>query len=385
MPKQPPLWFGRTEGDADHRWLESDQIVPPRVDPPAAAFAPPPRQGVRRRWFVAMAACLLVGGAGAGLLIAEDNQATSTIQALPIAAAGGVGSSQVNAIYSAVSSGVVQVRTDVGSGTGFVVDADGTIVTNAHVVGDATNVKVQFDDSNSTVDAKVVGRDLSSDLAVLHVDPARSPALKPLGLADSDKVKVGDLAVAIGYPLGLARTATSGIVSGIGRHIQAPNGFSIDKVIQTDAPINSGNSGGPLFDARGRVIGVNSQIATAGSQGNLGIGFAIPANTVRSIVPLLKDGQKIDRAFLGASSSPSPSGPGALIQTVTADGPAARAGLRSQDVIVAIDGRQIGDPDALIAIISTAKPGDRVELEIVRDGQRKSLSVELGTRPQGTP
>ena len=177
------------------------------------------------------------------------------------------------------------------SGTGFVFDSDGTIVTNAHVVGDAQEAQVRFDD-DAPVQAQVVGTDPSSDLAVLHVDPAQAGTLQPLTLGESDDVRVGDTAIAVGYPFGLDRTATAGIVSGLGRRIQAPNGVSIDEVIQTDAPINPGNSGGPLLDASGRVIGVNSQIATAsGGGGNVGVGFAIPSDTVREVVPRLKAGQ----------------------------------------------------------------------------------------------
>ena len=397
MPKPPPLWFGRAEDGADHPWLEPDPVALPQVESPErTGDKAPRRRQVRRRWFAllgVLGAFLLVGGLGAGLLLGDGTPASSAPQALPAVAGGGVGASRVNAIYSAVSAGVVQVRTDSGSGTGFVVGSDGTIVTNAHVVGSANKVTVQFDDSNSTVDATVAGRDPSSDLAVLHVDPADSPPLKPLGLADSDSVKVGDLAVAIGYPLGLARTATSGIVSGVGRQIQAPNGFSIDKVIQTDAPINPGNSGGPLLDARGRVIGINSQIATAGSQGNVGIGFAVPSNSVRELVPRLKGGQTIERAYLGASSSEAPNGSGALVQTVVSGAPADRAGLRANDsaggsggdVIIAIDGQKIAGPEDVIRAISAARPGDRIKLEILRGGRRETVTVELGTRPQGGP
>jgi putative serine protease PepD len=203
--------------------------------------------------------------------------------------------SQISAIYARASSGVVSVHmssgTGTASGTGFVVDSDGTIVTNAHVVGDAQEAQVRFDD-DAPVRAEVVGTDPSSDLAVLRVDPAQAGTLHPLTLAESDDVRVGDSAIAVGYPFGLDRTATAGIVSGLGRRIQAPNGVGIDEVIQTDAPINPGNSGGPLLDASGRVIGVNSQIATASAGGgNVGVGFAIPSDTVREVVPRLKAGQ----------------------------------------------------------------------------------------------
>jgi putative serine protease PepD len=175
------------------------------------------------------------------------------------------------------------VRTPTGSGTGFLVNSSGTIVTNAHVVGDNKQVQVRFNDKGALHDAQVLSVDASTDLAAVKVDAGAAQGVRPLQLADSDKVQVGDSAIAIGYPLGLDRTATAGIISGLERQIQAPNGFSIDKVIQTDAPINPGNSGGPLLNARGEVIGINSQIATAGSRGSVGIGFAVPINTAKRV------------------------------------------------------------------------------------------------------
>ena len=162
--------------------------------------------------------------------------------------------------------------------------------------GRSRQVAVRFGPNGRSIDASVLGTDPSSDLAVLKIAVSDTPNVDPLALADSSRVKVGDTAVAIGNPFGLDRTATAGIVSGLGRHIRAPNGVEIDQVIQTDAPINPGNSGGPLLDTRARVIGVNSQIATAGQtgNGNVGIGFAVPSNTVRQVVPRLKQGQTIE-------------------------------------------------------------------------------------------
>ena len=188
------------------------------------------------------------------------------------------------------------------------------------------------------------GSDPSVDIAVLHVDPAGAGKLYPLALADSDQVKVGDTAIAIGNPLGLDRTATSGIVSGLGREIRAPNGFQIDKVIQTDAPINPGNSGGPLLDSRGRVIGVNSQIATSGAgSGNIGIGFAVPSNTVRNVVPQLKTGQGVQHAYLGVSTAPRSVG-GAEVGNVN---PARRRSAPASemgDIVTEVDGQEVGKP-----------------------------------------
>ena len=182
-------------------------------------------------------------------------------------------------------------------------DRSGTIATNAHVVGSADDATVRFGENGERIPARVLGRDPSSDLAVLRIDPDRAGNPAPLALADSDSVRVGDSVVAVGNPFGLDRTATAGIVSALGREIQAPNGFQIDDVIQTDAAINPGNSGGPLVDARGRVIGVNSQIASSGGGGNVGVGFAVPSNEVRDVIPRLARGQSIERAWIGVSTA----------------------------------------------------------------------------------
>jgi S1-C subfamily serine protease len=268
----PLLWL---DGDpTDGRTATID-------DEPAAAPAPPdhapaPRRGGRigAAFAGGLVAAALVGG---GALVLSPGSS-------PVAAISGSQHGNVEAIYAAASASVVTVKTEEGSGTGFVVNANGTLVTNAHVVGQSQTVQVQFSDE-STATAQVSGVDASKDLAVLKVDTSKH--LKALKLADSTAVRTGELAVAIGSPLGLEQTATAGIVSGTGRHVQAPNGVAIDRVIQTDAPINPGNSGGPLLNANGEVIGVNSQIATAGSNGNIGIGFAIPSNTVRDAIPQL--------------------------------------------------------------------------------------------------
>jgi S1-C subfamily serine protease len=298
------------------------------------------------------------------------------------------GQTRAGAIYAVASPAVVSVRTGTGSGTGFLIDKGGRIVTNSHVVGGNSHVLVRFGNDQTSLDARVVGSDPSSDLAVVDIGSKSVPkGVKPLQFADSRAVQVGDAAIAIGNPFGLDRTATEGIVSGLGRHIDAPNGFQIDAVIQTDAPINPGNSGGPLLDATGRVIGVNSQIATAGSSGgNVGIGFAVPSNTVRQVVPQLEAGRAVKRSYLGVSTSPDPTRPtGALVQSVVPGGPADKAGITVGDLIKTIDGKAIKEPNDLSAAISPKKPGDKVTIEVERGGLTQSLDATLGTRPQKTP
>ena len=393
MAKPTPLWSDRP-GDDEHPWLAPEATpLRPATEP---SHTEPPRRGWRdrlpgRRALAVLGAVLALLGAGAiGATLADRGDGEKVVTAtLPAVSGAAAPTTDVGKIYAAASSGVVSVQvvtaTGGGSGTGFVIDTDGTVVTNAHVVENATAVRVRFDDKGQGVSARVLGSDASSDLAVLKVDPA-GLTLKPLALADSDGVKVGDLAIAIGYPLGLDRTATAGIVSGIGRKIEAPNGFSIDEVIQTDAPINPGNSGGPLLDARGRVIGVNSQIATAGgSNGSVGIGFAVPSNSVREVVPVLERGQSIHRAYLGVSTGPAPTGTGALIAEVTTGGPAQQAGLASGDVIVRVDDKPVDEADDVGAAIKDRKPGDRITLEVRRNGNRDSVQVTLGERPGSVP
>jgi putative serine protease PepD len=249
-------------------------------------------------------------------------------------------------------------------------------------------VLVRFGQDQTSLDGKVVGSDPSSDIAVVDIGPGSIPkGVKPLSFADSRAVQVGDTAIAIGNPFGLDRTATEGIVSGLGREIKAPNGFQIDSVIQTDAPINPGNSGGPLLDDGGHVIGVNSQIATAGAGGgNLGIGFAVPSNTARQVVPQLERGQAVKRAYLGVESSADPTSPnGAEIQSVVPSGPADKAGLAKGDLIKSIDGAAVKDPSDVSSAIATKKPGDKITVQIERSGLTQEIDVTLGTRPRQTP
>jgi S1-C subfamily serine protease len=294
-------------------------------------------------------------------------------------------------------------------GSGFVIDKAGHIVTNYHVIEGAGQIEVSFSNQD-TLRATLVGSDPSTDIAVLRVD-ASSGGLTPLELGDSSGVRVGDPVVAIGNPFGLARTATAGIVSAVQeRTITAPNGYPIDHVIQTDAPINSGNSGGPLLNAQAQVIGVNSQIAPAsGFSGNVGIGFAVPSNTVKEVVAQLVATGKVDRAYLGISGSTVteqlarvlklPVDAGVLVERVGDGTAAARAGLEGGtssvvvagesympggDVIVAVAGRRVSSLEELREALGDHKPGDKVKLVIYRGNERRTLDVTLGRQPVST-
>ena len=288
------------------------------------------------------------------------------------------------------------------TGSGFVLDKDGFILTNAHVVEGARDASVRFEEGGDLVDAKVVGRDLSTDIAVLKINPDDAK-LEPLPLGNSNRVRVGDPAIAIGNPFGYDRTVTTGIISALQRQITAPNGFTIGHVIQTDAPINPGNSGGPLLNADGQVIGINSQIATAGSRGSVGIGFAVPINTAKKVVPQLEQHGQIVHAYLGVTTFPLNKDlsnainldidRGALVQEVTPGGPASRAGLHAGkihtdegiilggDIIVEVDGERIAKPDDVAAAISDNKPGESVEVKYYRDNKLQTKRIKLGTRP----
>jgi S1-C subfamily serine protease len=291
-------------------------------------------------------------------------------------------------------------------GSGFVIDKAGHIVTNYHVIEGAEQIEVSFSNQD-TLRATLVGSDPSTDIAVLRVE-ASSRGLTPLELGDSGSVRVGDPVVAIGNPFGLARTATAGIVSAVQeRTITAPNGYPIDHVIQTDAPINSGNSGGPLLNAHAQVIGVNSQIApAAGSSGNVGIGFAVPANTVKQVVAQLVATGKVDRAYLGIAGSTVneelarvlklPVDAGVLVERVGDGTAASRAGLHGGtsstvvagesympggDLIVAIAGRRVSSLEELRDALADHKPAEKVALEIYRGNERRTLQVTLGRQP----
>jgi putative serine protease PepD len=391
VSRPPSLWVDRDHGRhvdkgpfSSARWRRQAQAaeerkdVGPEPDPPGDPE--PPRRSRLLPAAALAAAVIAVALAVTALVSGGDDE-----EAALLSPGGGrpLPATAVGRVYEAAGPGVVSVQAGPASGTGFVVRRDGMIVTNAHVVSGAETAQVRFNDTGHLVEADVLGTDPSSDLAVLRVDPGSVGSLRPLRLADSDKVRVGDAVIAIGHPFGLDRTATAGIVSGVGREIRAPDGFQIEEAIQTDAPINPGNSGGPLLDIRGRVVGVNAQIATAGNRGNVGIGFAVPANTVRDVVPRLSRGEPIVRPYLGVTTAPAPQG--AAIQALLPGGPAQREGLLAGDIIVGIDGRPVDEPEDVSDAVSAHRPGDEIEVEVIRDGDRRTITIELDKRPQRTP
>jgi len=378
------------------------------------------------RGYVALVAAAALGGAVAvgavALLGGLDASSTTTVvtesaREPSTLAAPSADAMSVNEIYERAAPGVVQIAstsrasdafsggTPSALGSGFVVDKAGHIVTNFHVVEDADEIRVSFS-NRDTVGAELVGTDPSTDLAVLQVD-ADASALTPLPLGDSDDVRVGDPVVAIGNPFGLDRTATAGIVSALQRLITAPNDFAIDHVIQTDAPINRGNSGGPLLNAHGEVIGVNTQIQTGGvSTGNVGIGFAVPSNTVEDVVAQILQTGYVEHAYLGIAGHPVtedfadtynlPVKAGVLVAEVRPGTGAAKAGLVAGDtevvvagqtytlggdIIVAVDGKAISTTGELRDAIAAHKPGDKIKLRIYRDAKARTMTVTLGKQP----
>ena len=327
----------------------------------------------------------------------------------------------VNEIYDRASNGVAFIRSQMtqttqspldlfpqkqqatATGSGFLIDDDGHVLTNSHVVQGAQRVDVQFSEDGESQQAEVVGADPSSDLALLHVDDTQGAT--PLPLGDSSKVEVGDPVVAIGNPFGLDRTVTSGIVSALQRQIQAPNGFSISDVIQTDAAINPGNSGGPLLDSSGGVIGINSQIASQ-SGGNDGVGFAVPIATASDVVSQILENGSVERAYLGITGgdiSPEiaraldlPVEQGVLVERVFPGGPADSAGIKGAtgqatvagesfpvggDIITKLDGEDVTGMDEVISAVNDHDPGDELTLTVLSDGNERDVTVKLGDRP----
>jgi S1-C subfamily serine protease len=328
----------------------------------------------------------------------------------------------IGEIYKRTSSGIAHIEVSgpagganpfgipqgdaTSTGSGFVIDDEGHIVTNAHVVDGARDINVTLGADEDPIEAEVVGVDTSTDIAVIKIDPPEG-GVNPLDLGDSSEVEVGDPVVAIGNPFGLDRTVTAGIVSAVQREIRAPDGFTIQQAIQTDAPINPGNSGGPLLNARGEVIGVNAQIESSGGRGNVGIGFAIPINTAREVAnDLIEDGE-VQHAYLGITGAELTEevadalnlevDSGVLIQEVAEGSPADEAGLRAGegvfeiggqrivvggDVITEIDGEPVESMDDVIAAVDSKDPGDQIRLTVVRDDEREEVTVRLGDRSE---
>jgi S1-C subfamily serine protease len=372
---------------------------------------------------VALGGVALTGDLGGGTTTVVSSS-PAPAEAAPAAADGRL---SVAEIYERAAPGVVQITSTARApsgdglrvtpvmpgvppeqalGSGFVLDKAGHIVTNFHVIDGAEQIEVSFSNQD-TLKARLVGTDPSTDLAVLRVESS-SRGLTPLQLGNSDVVRVGDEVVAIGNPFGLDRTATAGIVSAVQeRTITAPNGYPIEHVIQTDAPINTGNSGGPLLNDRAQVIGVNSQISTGVDVGGGGgIGFAVPSNTVKNVIAQLIAKGRVDRAFLGISGTTVtpelarsfrlPVDTGVLVERVGAATPASKAGLRGGtantvvagesyslggDVIIALSGERIASLQQLRDALAKRKPGERITLRVYRGQTARTLVAKLGRQP----
>jgi putative serine protease PepD len=326
-------------------------------------------------------------GAGVALETRGDTAATSTTVAAaqPVAET----TSSISAVYQRVKDGVVEIQTSTGAqsnpfgnetpsgatGSGFVIDKQGHIVTNQHVVDGAESVTVRFSDGTEAK-ATIVGTDPSTDIAVLDVDRP-SAELTPLRFAPDGSLEVGEPVIAIGSPFGLEGTLTAGVISALGREIRSPNGFTIENAVQTDAALNHGNSGGPVLDSSGRVVGVAAQIASE-SGGSDGIGYAIPSDTAQRVARTLISDGRVEHAYLGVSL---PDDGAARIAQVVTGSPAARAGLRQGDEVTAVDGKAITTGDELREAIDARKPGEKITLTIKRNGAERTVQVTLGQRP----
>jgi putative serine protease PepD len=347
-----------------------------------------------------LVAALALGlGLGAAAFAVLDDGTTTIVRQVTVEGSEPVSSGGLSTadIYNRASKAVVEIAAGGGpgggraQGSGFVYDEQGHIVTNQHVVAGASSIEVSFW-NGAAFDAQLVGTDPSTDLAVLKLATPRR-LLEPLRLANSSAVEVGDPVFALGSPFGLEGTLTSGIVSALHREMTAPNSFTITNTIQTDAAINHGNSGGPLVDRRGRVIGVNAQIESE-SGGSEGVGFAIPSNTVRSIVRQLISTGEVQHAYLGVKLTQVPDG--VAITEVLSDTPADRADLRPAtgaalvdgqqqptggDVVVEFDGERVTSPSELQTAVDARRPGDKISITVLREGSRRSIEVTLGVRP----
>ena len=378
-----------------------------RTPPPNAR----PGRRPRRRSLAAlmMSAVVLGGAATIGALAASGalgggatGGTTTVVQASSSDNSGSTTASvDAKGIYANASAGVVEITaTGTGSsvpnpfgqgspqstatGSGFVVDDQGHIVTAAHVVDGAAQVKLTFSDGTVRT-ATVAGKDNGSDVALLKVDPS-GLVVHPIALGNSSSLQVGDGLVAIGSPFGYQESVSTGIVSGLDRTIQAPNGYTVAHAIQTDAALNPGNSGGPILDSSGRVVGIADQIATGGSsEQSSGVGFAVPIDLVTGEIRQLEAGQTVSHAYLGVSTTDSTSTTGALVSSVASGSPAASAGLKAGDVITAVDGKQITDSSELVDAIANRQPGDQVKLTVRRASNTLTLTATLGTQPAQRP
>ncbi|MDN3238840.1 S1C family serine protease [Glycomyces tritici] len=356
--------------------------VPPMYRHPGAPVGPPPRPRGRGKIVAgALALALIAGGAGgiAGWFIGSGDGATTTVQSVSMDAGQGMTYTE---IVNKVRPSVVTIVTDAAEGSGVVYSKDGYIVTNNHVVDGAQSVEVRFSDG-TTREATIVATDATQDLAVIQVNGGDD--LTPVTFADSSAVQVGDIAVAIGSPLGLEGTVTTGIVSALDRSMTVSgeqgggmgqqSSSTLSGLIQTDAAINSGNSGGALVNGDGELIGINTAIATTDS-GSIGLGFSIPSNTVKDTVEQLIQNGSVEQGYLGVSVA-NTDGNGAMVLSVEPDSPAAQAGLQEGDVITAIDGTPVTTASEVVAAVQGTSSGTEVAITYVRDQQEAETTATL--------
>ncbi|HSK37895.1 MAG TPA: trypsin-like peptidase domain-containing protein [Actinomycetota bacterium] len=393
-PEPTPAWTQPTAAQGPS-WTQAGPAAPGRGEGggghptvPAWGTSSPdagsPRGRRPSRWLAGVVAGVVLLAAGFGISQALDNDAGDPSGAgipaagqAPVAAAPAPsGEEPAAAVAKALLPTVVEIRHGSGVGSGFVSDRDGYIMTAAHVIDGGDEVEVRLYDG-TRLEGRVLGTDELNDVGVVKVDRT---GLAAAPLAVGQELQVGQLAIAIGSPFGLNETVTAGIVSSTDRVLGDGR-----EVIQTDAPINPGNSGGVLADRRGRVIGINSAIRPgAGSNGNVGIGFAVPIDLAAKSATAIVQGRPIETGYLGVSMSDAPgSQDGAIVQDVTADSPASRAGLRAGDVVTSIDGRAIQSYSELVAAIRGHKPGDKVTLGVTRGGNETNITATLTQRPAG--
>jgi S1-C subfamily serine protease len=360
--------------------------------PPGSPPSSPESSGAPRRGpFVAVLAvvALLAGllGAVIGVQATDDDPTTTPVTTAVDRPAGnssptvappisGAVDEPAAAVAQAVGPAVVLIQSTIGEGSGIIYDTSGLIVTNAHVVQGFDQVNVTLADGEIYENAEVVGADENRDIAVVRITPRGTLTAAVFG--PTDDVHVGEIAIAIGSPFGLEQTVTAGIVSAVGRVVNPTNPV---EMIQTDAPINPGNSGGPLADAQGRVIGMNTSIRTAdGTNGSVGVGFAIPSDTLTAVAKRIVNGESLDVAYLGVrGSAPTGSSSGVVLIDIRPDSPAEKAGLKDGDEVQAIDGDAVANMSSLSARIQLHQPGDTVTLTIERDGQQLDVPVTLGS------